>query len=90
MPLAPGHGYHDLGEREPVDFGVDRGDITAAVTQHLTDLRQAPARAEHLGRGCVPQAVSAHHRQPRPLTGTTHDLGDSTRRDPERAVREPW
>ena len=29
------------------------------MTEHLPDLRQAPARAEHLGRGRVPQPMSA-------------------------------
>ena len=68
MPLLPATA-DDRSEREPVDLGVDRGDVPAAVAQHLADLRQAPAGAEHLGRGGVPETVSADHRQPRPLAG---------------------
>ena len=72
---------HDRGEREPVDLRVDRGDIPAAVTQHLPDLRQAPARAEHLGRGGMPQTMSADRPAAPPAAGAAHDLRDRTGRE---------
>jgi hypothetical protein len=65
---------NDLDEREPVDLGVDRGDVPAAMAQHLPNLGQAPARAKHLGRGGVPQSVCADDRHPGPPTGAAHDL----------------
>jgi len=48
------------------------------MTEHLSDLRQAPARAKHLGRGRMPEPVSAHRRQPRPGRDAAHELRDGT------------
>jgi hypothetical protein len=55
------------------------------MAQHLADLGQAPAGAQHLSRGRVPQAMGAHGRQPGSPAGTAHDLGDGARR--QAAVR---
>ena len=52
--------------------GVDRGRLQLAVAQHLRDLRQRRARAEHFGRGSVPQPVRTDPRDTSPPARITH------------------
>ena len=69
-----------------VDLGMDRGHVPAAIAQHLADLGQAAAGAQHLGRRRVPQTMRAHRRQP-PLASPAHDLRDSAWRQAGKGAR---
>jgi hypothetical protein len=57
------------------------------VAQHLSDLRQRRAGAQHLGRQRVPEPVRTAARQPGPVASPTHDLANRFRR--QLPVRPP-
>ena len=51
---APGHGWASVRRLVEIDPGVDGGADQAAVTQHLADLEQRDAGADHLaGQRCA-------------------------------------
>jgi hypothetical protein len=59
------------------------------MAQHLADLGQAPASAQHLGRGRVPQTMRANRRHLGPPARTMHDLRDSTGRQTDIGCPHP-
>ena len=57
------------------------------MPQHLPDLGQRSATAQHLGGRSVPQPVRVDRRQSRAARGAGHQLGD--RKPGQRSVRSP-
>jgi hypothetical protein len=56
--------------------------VFCSLAQHLADLRERCALAEHLRRRGVPELVRTHARQPRPIARLAHDPPDRPWRQP--------